>query len=48
MTLDDFREHCLSLKGSTEELPFDENTLVFKLLGEIFALCNMMILSLRT
>ena len=48
MTLDHFREYCLSFKGTTEELPFDENTLVFKLLGEIFALCNMMILSLRT
>ena len=42
MTLDNFREHCLSLKGSSEELPFDENTLVFKVLGEMFVLCNMM------
>ena len=42
MTLDYFREHCLSLKGTTEELPFDENTLVFKVVGKMFALCNMM------
>ncbi|MFQ3332440.1 MAG: putative DNA-binding protein (MmcQ/YjbR family) [Thalassomonas sp.] len=42
MTLDHFREHCLSLKGTTEELPFNENTLVFKVLGKMFALCNMM------
>ena len=42
MNLDHFREHCLSLKGTTEELPFDENTLVFKVMGKMFALCNMM------
>ena len=42
MTLDHFREHCLSLKGITEQLPFDENTLVFKIMGKMFALCNMM------
>ena len=43
MTLDHFREHCLSLKGTTKELPFDdENTLIFKLMGKMFALCNMM------
>jgi len=42
MTLDHFREHCLCLKGTTEELPFGENTLVFKVVGEMFALCNMM------
>ena len=41
MTLDHFREYCLSLKGTTEELPFDENTLVFKVLGKMFAFCNM-------
>ena len=42
MTLDHFREFCLSFKGTTEELPFDENTLVFKVLGKMFAFCNMM------
>jgi predicted DNA-binding protein (MmcQ/YjbR family) len=42
MTLDHFREYCLSFKGTTEELPFDENTLVFKVLGKMFALCIMM------
>ena len=42
MTLDHFREHCLSFKGTTEELPIDENTLVFKVVGKMFAFCNMM------
>ncbi len=41
MTLDHFREYCLSLKGTTEDLPFDENTLVFKVLGKMFALTNI-------
>jgi predicted DNA-binding protein (MmcQ/YjbR family) len=42
MTLDHFREYCLSFEGTTKQLPFDENTLVFKVLGKIFSLCNMM------
>ena len=42
MTLDHFREYCLSFKGTTEHLPFDENTLVFKVVGKMFTLCNMM------
>ncbi len=42
MTLDHFREYCLSFKGTTEQLSFDENTLVFKVVGKMFALCNMM------
>mgnify|MGYP002527094200 FL=1 len=41
MTLDHFREYCLSLKGTTEEMPFDENTLVFKVFGKMFALTNL-------
>ncbi len=42
MTLDELREYCLAFKGVTEELPFDEDTLVFKVLGKMFALSNMM------
>ena len=41
MTLDHFREYCLSFKCTTEEMPFDENTLVFKVLGKMFALTNL-------
>jgi len=44
MSLDHFREYCLSLKGITEQIPFDENILVFKVMGKMFALCNMMTL----
>jgi predicted DNA-binding protein (MmcQ/YjbR family) len=36
-----FREYCLSKPNVTESLPFDENTLVFKLNGKMFALMGI-------
>ena len=36
-----FRDYCLSKKGVTEEFPFDEQTLVFKVMGKMFALTNV-------
>lgn len=42
MNIEDFREYCLHFKAVTEHLPFDENTLVFKVMGKMFSLCNMM------
>lgn len=41
MNLETFREYCLAKKGVTEEFPFDETTLVFKVMGKIFALTNI-------
>ena len=41
MNLDKFREYCLSFRGVTEELPFDEDTLVFKVMGKMFDICNI-------
>jgi predicted DNA-binding protein (MmcQ/YjbR family) len=41
MYIDEFREYCLSKKEVTEELPFDENTLVFKVAGKIFAITDI-------
>lgn len=38
MNVEAFREYCISKKGVTEEFPFDENTLVFKVMGKMFAL----------
>ena len=38
MNLDAFRKHCLSRKGVTEETPFGEDTLVYKVMGKMFAL----------
>jgi predicted DNA-binding protein (MmcQ/YjbR family) len=39
--LDVYRAHCLGKKGVTEEFPFDENILVFKVMGKIFALLDV-------
>lgn len=41
MNIEEFREYCLSKKGTTEEFPFDEFTLVFKVMGKIFALTDI-------
>ena len=41
MRIDEIREFCLQQPKSTEEFPFDEDTLVFKVLGKIFALCPL-------
>lgn len=38
MDLDAFRTYCLKKKGVTEETPFGENTLVYKVMGKIFAI----------
>jgi predicted DNA-binding protein (MmcQ/YjbR family) len=35
------RDYCISKKGSTESLPFGDDTLVFKVNGKIFALVNL-------
>ncbi len=35
------REYCLSKKGVTEELPFNETTLAFKVMGKIFVLTSL-------
>jgi predicted DNA-binding protein (MmcQ/YjbR family) len=40
MNIESFREYCLSKKGVTESFPFDETTLVFKVLGKMFALTD--------
>jgi predicted DNA-binding protein (MmcQ/YjbR family) len=41
MDLQVLREYCLSKKGVTEALPFDESTLVFKVQGKMFLLTNI-------
>ncbi len=38
MNIEEFREYCLSKKGVEETFPFDEHTLVFKVMGKMFAL----------
>jgi predicted DNA-binding protein (MmcQ/YjbR family) len=41
MDIETFREYCISMKWVTEEFPFDENTLVFKVMGKMFALADV-------
>ena len=41
MNVEDFREYCLAKKGVSEEFPFDEETLVFKVMGKVFALTGL-------
>ncbi|MEX2596899.1 MAG: MmcQ/YjbR family DNA-binding protein [Salibacteraceae bacterium] len=41
MNIEDFRSYCLAKPGGSEDLPFDENTLVFKVMGKMFALCDL-------
>jgi predicted DNA-binding protein (MmcQ/YjbR family) len=41
LNIESFQKYCLSKKGVTEEFPFDDNTLVFKVMGKMFALTNV-------
>ncbi len=41
MDLEQFREYCLSKVGATENMPFGEGVLVFKVAGKIFALAAL-------
>jgi predicted DNA-binding protein (MmcQ/YjbR family) len=41
MNIEQLREYCIQKKGVTEEFPFDEETLVFKVKGKIFAMTNL-------
>ena len=41
MNIDEIREYCLSKESVTESFPFDEVTLVFKVLNKMFLLTNL-------
>ena len=41
MNIEAFREYCLSKKGTEETLPFGPDTLVFKVMGKMFALTGL-------
>ena len=38
MNIEELREYCLSMKGTTESFPFDDATLVLKVEGKMFAI----------
>lgn len=41
MNIESLREYCLSKKSVTEEFPFGEDTLVFKVAGKMFLLTSL-------
>jgi len=41
LNIEQIRKHCLKKKAVTEEFPFDEETLVFKVTGKIFLLASL-------
>ncbi|WP_430973034.1 MmcQ/YjbR family DNA-binding protein [Sunxiuqinia rutila] len=41
MNIEELRDYCLLKPGATEDFPFDETTLVFKVMGKLFALTDL-------
>lgn len=41
MNIEEFREYCLSKPSVEESFPFDNSTLVFKVMGKMFALTGL-------
>ena len=41
MNVEDFRSYCLAKPGVSEDMPFGEETLAFRVAGKIFALTNL-------
>ena len=41
MNIEEFRHYCISKPGVTEDLPFGPQTLVFKVMNKMFALCDI-------
>lgn len=41
MNIELLRNHCISKKGVEETFPFDNDTLVFKVMGKMFALVSL-------
>ena len=47
MNLEELREYCLSLPHVTEDMPFDEDILVFRICNRIFVLTSLDTIPLR-
>jgi predicted DNA-binding protein (MmcQ/YjbR family) len=41
MNIEQYRDYCVVKKGVTESFPFDENTLVFKVMNKMFTLTSV-------
>jgi predicted DNA-binding protein (MmcQ/YjbR family) len=41
MNIEELRDYCITKQSVEESFPFDEETLVFKVLGKVFLLTNI-------
>ena len=41
MNIENYRDYCIAKKGVTESFPFDEKTLVFKVMNKMFSLTGI-------
>jgi len=41
MNIEEFRDFCMSFKGVTESMPFDDKVLVFKVMNKMFCLTSI-------
>ena len=41
MNIEDIRDYCMARPGVSEGFPFDETTLVFKVMGKIFCIADL-------
>lgn len=41
MNIEEYRNYCISKKGVSEGFPFDQKTLVFKVMDKMFALTDL-------
>lgn len=41
MNIEEIRKYCLSKPGTTESMPFDDVTIVFKVMNKMFLLTNL-------
>lgn len=41
MNIEQYRNYCINKKGVTEHFPFDDDVLVFKVMGKMFALSSV-------
>lgn len=41
MNIEEYQDYCLSKPGTTEETPFGPDTLVFKVMGKVFAISGI-------
>ena len=41
MNIEEYRDFCLTKPGTTEETPFGPETLVFKVMGKMYALTGI-------